>query len=139
MMQNSEIECMCERAGVRPSPVRSLVIRELDAAVGPISSQDIETSLQTVDRSSITRTLALFSERGLVHAVDDGSGSVKYELCRAHDHEHHDDLHPHFRCTCCGTTYCLDSAPIPAIPLPNGFLFHSANYVIKGLCPKCNH
>jgi len=140
MMLIEDIEKLCEQAGVRPSPVRSLVVRELDTAPGPISAQDIENSLETVDRSSITRTLSLFLQHGLVHAVDDGSGSIKYELCRSHaSHDNDSDLHAHFHCTRCGTTYCLDTVPMPIIQLSEGFIFQSANYVIKGICPKCNN
>ena len=42
--------------------------------------------LDTVDRSSISRTLALLLDKGLVHTIDDGSGSAKFELCHCHSH-----------------------------------------------------
>jgi len=137
-MNNHKIEQILQRAGVRPSPVRILVVRELDAVGRPVSGQDIEDALQTVDRSSITRTLALFVNCKLVHSVDDGSGSVKYELCRSENSDEHDlDEHPHFHCVNCGTTYCLDAVSVPSVMLPAGFIRQSVNYVIKGLCPKC--
>ena len=138
--------------GVRPTAVRNLILSVLDNTTHPISSLDIETCLDTVDRSSITRALALFTEKGLVHIIDDGSGSAKYEMCRAahshsNDHEdthshdshlNHDDLHAHFHCTVCGKTICLPSAPIPAIDLPAGFTPTSATYIITGTCPACS-
>lgn len=124
-------------AGLRPSPVRILVARAIAGAGRPVSSLELERALETVDRSSITRTLVLFSSKGLVHSVDDGSGSVKYELCRHFGEEHDADLHPHFHCLSCGRTFCLDSEPIPPVALPEGFEASSANYVIKGLCPSC--
>lgn len=130
--------------GVRPTAVRNLILSVLDNATHPISALDIETSLDTVDRSSITRALSLFVEKGLIHIIDDGSSSAKYEVCRA-THTHtgndagfptHEDLHVHFRCTGCGKTYCLPS-PIPAITLPSGFIPATANYIITGTCPDC--
>ncbi|MDE7116414.1 MAG: transcriptional repressor [Muribaculaceae bacterium] len=130
--------------GVRPTAVRNLILSVLDNATHPISALDIETSLDTVDRSSITRALSLFVEKGLIHIIDDGSGSAKYEVCRA-THAHtgnetglhsHEDLHVHFRCTSCGKTYCLPS-PIPAITLPSGFIPATATYIITGTCPDC--
>lgn len=124
--------------GVRPSPVRTLVLKVMDTANRPLSGQDIETALESVDRSSITRTLSIFTDKGIVHTVDDGSGSVKYELCRScGDHGRHDDTHPHFHCTRCGETFCFSDQEIPAIRLPEGFSYSSANYVVKGLCPRC--
>ncbi len=69
--------------GVRPTAVRNLILSVLDNATHPISALDIETSLDTVDRSSITRALSLFVEKGLIHIIDDGSSSAKYEVCRA--------------------------------------------------------
>lgn len=128
---------MIESAGMRLTPVRLLVARAIDGAGRPVSSLELERALETVDRSSISRTLALFSAKGFVHSVDDGSGAVKYELCRHCGEEHDSDLHPHFHCVACGSTYCLDSIPVPAVDVPAGFEPHSVNYVIKGLCPKC--
>ena len=131
------IEEIIGHSGLRPTPVRLLVARAMEAAPGPVSSLDLERSLETVDRSSISRTLALFSERGLVHAVDDGSGSIKYELCHHCGEAHDADLHPHFHCTECGQTYCLEGLEIPRLALPEGFVARSANFVIKGQCPAC--
>lgn len=136
--------------GVRPTAVRSLILATLDKAERPISSLDIETELDTVDRSTITRTLAIFVEKGLIHLIDDGSGSAKYESCRSHSHActhddasdmhlgKHDDLHVHFRCTSCGRTECLPSSPIPHVSLPEGYTPVSANYIITGICADCS-
>lgn len=134
---SSGIEALLASAGVKPSPVRVLVCKVLQSSQRPLSTLDIEERLVTVDRSSITRTMQLFTDRGVVHAIDDGSGSTKYELC--HDHTNDDDRHPHFHCLGCGATYCLSDLPVPpAGPLPEGFSARSVNYVIKGYCPQCS-
>lgn len=147
---NKDTEHRMTSHGVRPTAVRSLVLSTLDRAERPISSLDIETKLDTVDRSTITRTLAIFVEKGLIHIIDDGSGSAKYESCRSHSHSHscgetgglslgkHDDLHVHFRCTVCGRTECLPSSPIPHVTLPDGYTPVSANYIITGTCADCS-
>lgn len=133
------IEEAIESAGIRPSPVRNLVYRTLMDSGRPVSGQDIELALESVDRSSITRTLAIFAGKGLVHTVDDGSGAMKYELCRScGQHDRHNDTHPHFHCTRCGHTFCFEDMEIPPVPLPKGFTANSSNYVIKGICPECN-
>lgn len=130
------LEEMLRRAGVKISAGRILILRVLAQAHRPLAAQDIEHSLQTVDRSSITRALTLFASHRLIHIVDDGSGASKYELCTRTTHRD-SDLHPHFHCMECGTTFCLESSEIPPVDLPIGFVPETANYVIKGTCADC--
>ena len=125
-------------SGVRPTAVRLLIYRFMKSSVNPVSSLDIEAALETVDRSTISRALTVFLENDIIHSIDDGSGLLKYEVCRGeHDHSIH-DMHVHFRCTKCGKTVCLPSTAIPEVTLPEGFVAANANYVISGLCDKCS-
>lgn len=126
-----------EQAGIRPTAMRLLIYRMLSRSSHPISSLDMETELETVDRSTISRTLALFLEHDLIHAIDDGSGSIKYEVCPSLHHHSITDLHVHFHCTICDKTFCLPTS-VPLIDLPNGFVMESLNYVITGKCNKCS-
>lgn len=48
-----------------------------------------------------------------------------------------DDMHVHFHCEVCGTTYCLKDMRIPEVELPEGFSMESVNFMIKGICPSC--
>lgn len=130
--------------GVRPSPIRQLVLKALIDTGRPMSSLEIEKALQTVDRSSITRTLVLLVDKDIVHSFEDGSGSMKYEV-RARNildpespiNNELFDLHPHFHCIKCGATICLPNINIPLIPLPDGYIGHSSTMIVKGLCKKC--
>lgn len=137
-MDTSEIENFIVQGGLRLSPVRVLVVRSIHNAGRPLSSLELEEMLQTVDRSSITRTLAGFEEHGLVRKIDDGSGAGRYELCR-HENEGSGSMasHPHFYCVRCGHTMCLSNMDTPRIELPADYVATSINYVIKGICPKC--
>ena len=126
-----------ETAGIRPTPNRLLVVRELAAADRPLAMTDIEESIATLDKSSVFRVLTLLLEHHLVHAVEDGRGIVKYELCRSHDCNGDDDLHVHFYCTACNRVYCFDHIPVPRVELPAGFRAESVNYMLKGICPQC--
>ncbi len=130
------LEDMLRRAGVKISAGRILILRTLAEARRPLAAQDIEHFLMTVDRSSITRALTLFASHRLIHVVDDGTGASKYELCVRTEHRD-TDLHPHFHCMECGTTYCLEKTALPVIELPTGFEPLTANYVIKGICADC--
>lgn len=143
-MSEMEIEQILEHAGVRVSAIRILIYRQLAMAERPLSAQELETELDSVDRSSITRTLALYMKHGLLHSVDDGSGSVRYEICRHHHDcgrdcgvEHHKDFHVHFHCRECGSTECLKGIDTPRVVLPEGYQAEMLNYVVIGVCARC--
>lgn len=134
---------LLEQRDIKPTSVRLLVLDALQKAECALSLTDLETRLRTVDKSSIFRTLTLFLSHHLVHGVEDGTGMLKYALCppACHcgedEHQGLSDLHTHFRCEHCCRTFCLRGLPVPAVPLPEGFLLTSANYVLVGLCPEC--
>ena len=132
----SAAESLISAHGIRPTVNRILVADAMAHAGRPVSLTELESALDTVDKSGIFRTLTLFKEHHLVHSIEDGD-AVRYELCHSHDDERDDDLHPHFYCEKCHRTYCLDGTAIPAIPLPDGFLSVSVNYIVKGICPSC--
>ena len=133
----TEIGIFLKSKGITPTPVRMLVYRSLRDSSSPRSLSDLETELESVDKSTISRTLSLFRDHHLLHSFNDGSGSVKYELCLAHDHESDDDTHVHFRCEKCGETYCFPTISVPYINLPEGYKAHEYNYVITGICKEC--
>ena len=138
LMTSSPEEILNAR-GIRPTPVRILVLRALQQKDCAVSLMSLEAEMQTVDRSSIFRTLNLLLKNNLVHTIEDGSGSLKYELCNSHSHDSYDDQHVHFYCEACGQTYCLHHINIPRVELPEDFVVNSANFIIKGICPKCKH
>lgn len=138
-MNNTNIENLLNQKGVKPTSNRILVIRELIKASHPVSLADLETSLEfTMDKASIFRVLELFSEKDVVHVIEDGSRSLKYELCHSDTCHNISDQHVHFYCTQCKETYCFDAVRVPVIDIPDGFQPHSINYMIKGICPKCS-
>lgn len=126
-----------EQAGIRPSPVRIMVLRELLKSGRPLSAQEMESRLETVDRSSITRTLSTFSEEHIIHPISDGSNSMRYELCTDTDREMHGDLHAHFHCRLCGVTLCLHNIKAVVPQLPEDYHAENVTYVITGVCPSC--
>ena len=121
---------------IKPTANRLLVVRALDEAVRPLSLLELETQLETLDKSSIFRVLTLLRDSHLVHVIEEGNG-VRYELCQSHHHDTDDDIHPHFHCERCRRTFCLSHTQVPHIDLPEGFVMTSVNYLVKGLCPDC--
>ena len=47
------------------------------------------------------------------------------------------NLHLHFVCERCHRTLCLPDVPIPIPQLPDGFVIHTAGYVVRGICADC--
>lgn len=123
-------------AGIKPTPNRMLVLKALHDADAPKSLVELETELQTLDRSSILRVLVLFLDHDIIHAIEDGRGIAKYELCHA-SHTDDDDMHVHFYCERCHRTYCFEDTVAPRVSVPDGYRVHGLNYMLKGLCPEC--
>ena len=126
-----------EKKGVRVTSIRMLVLDALMRASRTMSLADLETERETVDKSSIFRTLEVFEANHLVHSIDDGTGSMKYEICEGEDSCTVADMHTHFYCEKCHKTYCLKEINAPLVDLPEGFTVHSVNYIIKGICSSC--
>lgn len=133
----ARVDLMLKKAGIRNSAVRTLVMRSLFEAGRPMSTLEIEEKLETVDRSSITRTLGIFASHHIIHQISDGSGAMRYEICHDHSSVAHNDEHAHFHCKQCGLTYCLSDMPVRLPELPEGFNAEYISYVIHGTCPEC--
>jgi Fur family ferric uptake transcriptional regulator len=107
---------------VAPTAMRILVMNMLLEQNAAISLSDIEKGLAPADRITIYRTIKTFEEKGLVHVIDDGTGTPKYALCLEEcDVNEHRDLHVHFNCISCKETFCLPNCKIPDVSLPANF------------------
>ena len=129
-------EALMSAHGIRPTANRILILKTLLQAGRPLSLTEIETALESVDKSIISRTLTAFRRHHLLHAVSDGS-SIRYEVCHCTEAEEDTDRHVHFHCERCGRTYCLEDLPVPPVSCPDGFRVESAEYVLHGICPAC--
>ncbi len=141
-----KIEEILSNNNIKPTSNRVLVFRALVNMSAPVGLMELESILDTLERSSILRVLNLLLENHLVHSMEDGRGVVKYEVCRDHfegEHARHEenekdtDLHPHFYCIKCQRTYCLPQIELPAVNLPTDYEITSINFMVKGICPNC--
>ena len=130
-------EEMLEKAEIKPTANRLLVLRELLSSESPMSLIELETALETLDRSSVLRVLTLLLEHDVIHAIEDGRGVIKYEICHGENHCSLDDMHAHFYCESCHKTFCFEDISAPKINIPSEFQIRSVNYMLKGLCPTC--
>lgn len=132
-----EIENKLENRNIKPTAMRELVLRVLSEQTAAISLAELEQVFEKADKVTLYRTLKTFEENKLIHSIDDGTGSVKYALCKETCQCHPEDLHVHFHCTRCKQTYCLNDIPVPSVNLPTHFTLENINMVIKGICSNC--
>ena len=136
-MNIHETEERLEAKGIKPTANRILVLKALDEAGRPASLADLEAQIESMDKSSVFRTLTLFLEKDIVHSFEDGRGVINYELCTEEGHCDHSDAHIHFYCERCHRSYCMEHINLDRVPVPEGFEPHAYSFVIKGICPHC--
>ena len=134
-----EIEKRLNENGVRPTAMRILIYKYMAEQKIAVALIDIEKAFSKADRTTLYRTVKTFEEKGVVHQIDDGTGTHKYALCEPGCNcELEQDLHLHFHCSNCDETICLTEQKIPFINLPDGYIAEDANLVLKGICEKCS-
>lgn len=121
---------------IRVTSIRLMVLKHIMAQNRAFTLADMEASLETVERSTLFRTLTLFLLRRILHEVDNGCGSKLYCLCAGNEQGVFLN-HVHFTCYRCGRTYCIkDIDAMPALT-PKGFAVEEVSCVMKGICPDC--
>ena len=134
----SNLEPYLISKNIQPTAMRLLVFDFLLSQTSAIALTDIEKGLAPADRITIYRTLKTFVENGLIHAIEDGTGSTKYAICKEEcTAEGHNDVHVHFYCNQCKETYCLPKSQIPEVRLPATFKLEELSLIAKGVCEKC--
>ncbi len=128
---------LMQEHGIRPTAGRILVLRTLLAEGRPLSMTEIETALESVDKSTVSRALAAFRERHLLHCIEDGSGQQRYEICHCPEEADDDDRHVHFHCKACGRTFCFEELPVPAVTYPAGVRGEEDTYAAHGPSHHC--
>ena len=134
-------EELLHRHDIRPTAVRLLILKGIADFAAPFSMEELYLFLDTIDRSTVFRTLVTFEEHQLLHSFEDGSGKRKY--CFHHSHEAADEAshaacrHIHATCRVCGRTMCVTTQAVPVVPLPDGFEVENINYVVTGVCSSC--
>ncbi|MBO5829074.1 MAG: transcriptional repressor [Paludibacteraceae bacterium] len=121
---------------IQPTATRLLVLKAIENNGAPLSLNDLENLLDTVDKSTIFRALTLFAEKGIIHEIEDGSGCRKYCRC-THNYSLAQSSFVHFTCIKCHKTVCLNAIISPNIEIPKGYSILEQSFLIKGFCPDC--
>ena len=138
-MSTKQCEEKLKDKGVRPTAARILILQKLSEQTYPISLLELEAQLETLDKSTISRSLAILLEHHAIHAFEDGSGSMKYEICRSDTETCFiENRHIHFYCEVCHKTYCMDHIKIPVVQLPEGFTLEVTRLCTNGAKNACS-
>jgi Fur family ferric uptake transcriptional regulator len=124
------------RAGQRVTPQRLVILGALLPG-GHLAADEVfalvEGQLPGVNRSTVYRTLELFSELGLVSVTDLGGGARQYELLEG--------AHHHLICHRCGGAIDMDDALVApmrdAIRARYGFAPQVDHLALFGVCLEC--
>ena len=129
-----------QRGGFRSARARELVIDALAGRSCCASAQELADELRadgaTVGIATIYRALELLDRLGLVHRLDVGDGTARYEAAHPDGDHHH-----HVVCDRCGTVAQFEDAALEeAIHALARRLDHSVSshdVVLRGTCPTC--
>lgn len=122
-------------AGVKVTVARLRVLEALGLASQPVCHAELETQLVTLDRVTLYRVLDSLVACGLAVKAPDDRGVFRFSTAAAR--EQHAG-HAHFRCTACGSVFCLDSPAPPPPKLPRGFQAAEVEVDVLGTCVNCN-
>ncbi|RNL80674.1 transcriptional repressor [Sinomicrobium pectinilyticum] len=132
---DKNVEEMLRSHRLKRTSARIEILSLLLESSHTISYNDISEELgDNFDKSTVYRTLNSFEEKGIIHAVNDGSGGIKYAVTK----QESEDAHVHFKCDSCEQTYCLPDTKIPRVHAPDGFIINRSSLLINGTCKYCS-
>lgn len=130
-------EATLKHAGLQKTAQRLVVLDILTRAEEPLTAGDIFLRLteeQKVNRVTVYRILASYTDRGIIREFESKRGIHYYEKVAPGTLPH-----PHFNCRSCGTMICMTAA-LDCGPWKQ--LLNRPDYVIEnismsGLCGLC--
>lgn len=136
--ENMDYEGVLHAAGHRVTPQRVLILDAVCEGRGHTTLKQVYTRVRhmddTIDQSSVYRTLRLFTELGLVISADTPSGETVYEIPKPKPHHH-------LACRVCGKEEEIGQDAIEAtvafVLERYGFTVDVEHLVLTGVCKDC--
>lgn len=120
---------------LRLTSPRRAVFETLQHAHQPLYLHQINEMCQHIDRTSVYRTLELFSELGMIDTIHTG-WKKRYELAGPFKPHHH-----HLECTNCGELVAIDTPRLEELVSSTarayGYQLMSHHIELRGLCERC--
>ena len=139
----SDLKTRLRAVGLRATAARSAVLECMLQANGPLTHADVCQRLEDAgfDRATVYRNLADLTDVGLLRRSDLGDHLWRFELKPVETHkEHHDEVHPHFVCTDCGTVECLPEGTVTLQSVkgaPRSLRAGNVEVQVRGTCNEC--
>lgn len=133
-----DYETIIHSAGHRVTPQRIAVLDAVCEGGGHTTLGQIYARVRaidrSIDRSTVYRTLHLFTQLGIVVSADTGDGETRYEVARPQRHHH-------LVCRRCGREWEIDHAVVQRmfdeIRRETGFTADTDHLLLFGLCADC--
>ena len=145
-----EVRDRLRGAGLRVTPARLALVRELAGAGVPLSHGEVVDRLRPpvarepggdpprrFDQSTLFRGLSDLSDAGLLARLDLGDAVRRYEWLPA---DGGDPVHPHHVCTECGRIVCLEGFGLKLTPAKGAGreqIGSIGEVVLRGRCGDC--
>lgn len=126
------------RAGYRVTRQRALILDAICAGGGHTPLSDIYARVHradpSIDRSTIYRTVRVFTDAGIVVSADTGGAEMTYEIARVEPHHH-------LVCRACHHEREFDDALLEGLNAAllerYGFRVETDHVVLFGTCSAC--
>lgn len=137
MRMPDELTDLFRRTGRKVTAQRQCIFRLLQGNVNhPAADAVYEAArreMPTISLKTVYQTLYELAELGEVHALDVGTGTLRFD-------PNVDTVHHHLVCRDCGKVRDLETTiPVPSVPAEEvqGFEVSSAEVVFRGVCDEC--
>lgn len=136
--ENMDYEGIMHRAGHRVTPQRVMILDAVCEGGGHTTLKQVFTRLRkmdnTIDRSSVYRTLKLFIALGLVVSAETLTGETVYEIPKPKPHHH-------LICRTCGKEQEIGQEAMVGmyalVQQQYGFIVATDHLVLHGVCADC--
>lgn len=131
------LEKACRKAGLKLTPQRLEIFRELAEASDHPSAEELHRRLQsrlpTISLDTVYRTLGSFARHGLIHKVETAESQGRFEVRKTRHH--------HLICNRCKQIVDFQWKVFDAAELPDELAawgrIENRNAVLYGICRKC--
>jgi len=112
------------------------MLNAFEQSKSAMSAQElVERFNHQMNKSTVYRILERLENEGMLHSFAGKGGLRWYAVSDNSSRSTHLDTHPHFQCTDCGKTECLNiNISIPEI---SNYNVESASLLLTGKCRDC--
>lgn len=132
-----QAESLIRDTGARLTRPRTRVLGFLLKQAAPLTHHEIHERLpgDPLDAVTLYRVLEWLTENGVAHRIAGADQVWRFSASVGkQDHQH-----AHFQCTRCDSVTCFNDVPLPRrVKMPAGFTSQEADFLIKGICPRCS-